>query len=407
MIPPHLPSPLLFVSFVTVWQSAARIVAAPQSTDTTMRQITALAIAAFALSTALPANAAPAATSPIVIAQPVDLSSPGADFGRDFSLGAKIYFDYVNLSGGIKGRKIVYRQSDTAGQTRETIEKAQQMLSEHTDILFGVAGDSAIEKIATSEQRRNANVALFAAIAGKSSLGSKDGVFHLRAGLSDEIHAITVQLKNLGISTFGLASTPDSTEEALAAFNSEAEKQGIRLVAKAKLSGAVSNDDAAADTILKAHPQAVIVVGDTLTAARFFKRYRDSDPGAFLCSPSIVNVKTLVAAIGPKAARGLIISQVVPDPAAILDITREHKRLMEKFVDEPASQGTLEGFIAAKMLVATLQKAPDATANSLHQTLTGGKSIDLGGYVLDGHKGGRMSRFVELSVVGRDGRLVR
>jgi branched-chain amino acid transport system substrate-binding protein len=51
----------------------------------------------------------------LVIAQATDLSGPGADFGRDFSLGAKIYFDHVNANGGISGHRLLYRQADTGG----------------------------------------------------------------------------------------------------------------------------------------------------------------------------------------------------------------------------------------------------------------------------------------------------
>ncbi len=344
---------------------------------------------------------------PIIVAQPADLSGPGADFGRDYSLGAKIYFDHVNATGGIKGRKIVYRMADTAGQSGKASELADRMLDEHADILLGVSGDRAIERISNSPRRRSAQVALFAAVASKASQDGKDGVFHLRAGLSDEIRAITGQLKNLGISSFGLASTPENSAETLAAFNAEASKQGIRLASQAGISADGSDAATAADTILKARPQAVIVVADTLTAARFFTRYRSVDPGAFLCAPSAVNVRTLVSAIGPQAARGLIISQVAPDPAALLDITREHKRLMEKYVDEPASPATLEGFIAAKALTMVLRKTPEISSGAIRQTLQSEKHFDLGGYVLNYNNDGRMSAFVELSMVNRDGRLVR
>lgn len=370
-----------------------------------MPRLIALFVAATAL---LPAVAAPPSPEkPIVVAQPVDLSGPGGDFGRDFVLGAKVYFDHINANGGIRKRKIAYRMVDTGGQPNLALHAAQSMLGDGTNVIFGVTGDSVIDQLASDAKFRAAEIPLFAAVAGNASLGIGDGVFFLRASLADEIQTLVSQLKNLGISTFGLAASNESTREAFAAINAEVAKTGIRIVNQVTLP--VNNEGiaAAAEKMRQAHPQAVIVVSDTLSAAQFFKRYRSIDPGAFLCAPSTVNVRTLISAIGPQAARGLIISQVVPNPEVILDITREHKRLMEKYADEPSSPATLEGFIAAKMLVTTLQKSPEITLNAMRQTLLTENHINLGGYQFSFNKGSRPSHFVELSVINREGRLLR
>lgn len=185
--------------------------------------------------------------------------------------------------------------------------------------------------------------------------------------------------------------------------SNEANAQGVRILGQVCLPGSSK----AAEQLARLKPQAVIVIGDTHSAAQFFKRYRSLDPGAFLCASSMVNAKTLIASIGPQAARGLIISQVVPAPSATLEISREHRRLMEKYADEPSSPATMEGFIAAKMLVMTLQKSPEVSASALRQILLEENRINLGGYELSFCKTGRPSRFVELSVINRDGRLLR
>lgn len=350
-----------------------------------------------------------AAGKPILVAHPVDFSGPGADFGRDYSLGAKVYFDHVNAAGGIKGRHIAYRTSDTGGQPARVLDSTQAILRERGDaVIFGVTGDQAVTGLARDGKLRSAGIPLFGAVAGNTALSPDDGVFYLRAGLADEIRAIVGQLKNLGIASFGLASSDDYLNEAASALKIESRNQGIRVVGEVTLPASANGIAAAADKLAAGRPQAVIVIADTLSAAQFFKRYRSIDPGAFLCAPSMVNARTLISAIGPQAARGLIISQVVPDPAALLEITREHKRLMEKYADEPSSPATLEGFIAAKLLVTTLQKTQDTTVGALRQTLLGDSHLNLGGYELNFTRGGgRPSRFVELSVISREGRLLR
>lgn len=357
-----------------------------------------------------PAAAQPnAAGKPLLVAHPVDFSGPGADFGRDYALGAKVYFDHVNAGGGLRGRRIAYRTGDTGGQPARALASAQAMLREGGDaVIFGVTGAPAVAGLARDGKLRSAGIPLFAAVAGSTTLGPDDGVFPLRAGLADEIHAIVDQLKNLGIASFGLASSDEYLEEAASALKIESQKLGIRVLGEVALPTSANGAAAAADKLAAARPQAVIVIADTLSAAQFFKRYRSLDPGAFLCAPSMVNARTLISAIGPQAARGLIISQVVPDPAAALEIAREHKRLMEKYADEPSSPATLEGFIAAKLLVTTLQKSQDTTAGALRQTLIGEGRLNLGGYEFNFTRGGgRPSRFVELSVISREGRLLR
>lgn len=371
--------------------------------------LTPLALLFGALLFSPAATAQTAAGKAIIVAHPADLSGPGADFGRDYSLGAKVYFDHVNAAGGIRGRRLVYRASDTAGQPARALDNARTALQGGGDtVIFGLAGDRAIATLLRDGKLRSAGIPLFGAVAGNRELGPEDGVFALRAGLADEIRAIVEQLQNLGIASFGLASADEYRQEAARELQAASRAQGIRVVAEVQLPTGPEGAMAAAGQVAAARPQAVIVIGDTLSAAQFFKRYRSLDPGAFLCAPSMVNFRTLSAAIGPQAARGLIISQVVPDPAAPLEITREHRRLMEKYADEPSSPATLEGFIAAKLLVAALQKAPDTSAGALRQALFGEGRISLGGYDLNFSRGGgRPSRFVELSVTTREGRLLR
>lgn len=369
---------------------------------------TPLLIAALALfCNSLPAMAtATPANRSLLIAQPVDLSGPNADFGRDYSLGAKVYFDHVNAGGGVRGRRINYRAVDTAGIPSQALSRAKALLAEKADVLFGVTGNAVVDTIARDSAIQASGVALFGAVGG-NRLSYSNGVFQLRASISDELGAMVSQLRELGITSFGLVSSPEYATEAGATMNAEATKLGIRLLRQETLPTQPAAISTVAEQMATQRPQAVIVIGDTLSAAQFFKRYRSLDPGAFLCAPSLVNVRTLTAAIGSTAARGLIISQVVPGTSAYPELSLEHRRLMEKYADEPISPATLEGFISAKLLVQALQKAPDSSAAALRQALTAEGRISLGGYALNFGRDERASRFVELSVINREGRLMR
>ena len=364
----------------------------------------ALAVLPLANSTATPTSNSE--SGPLIIGQVVDLSGPNADFGRDYSLGAKLYFDATNSSGGINGRRIVYRTLDSLGSASGGVTAARTLLKEGTGILFGINGDAVIDAVARDATVRASDKAIFAAIGGNNQLGSKDGVFYLRAGTAQEIEAMVAHLAPLGIRNIALASTEEYEREGNAALEDAARRYGVRIAARLRFSIAGDGPALAAQAIARSKPQAVIVAADTLAVAQFFKRYRSLDQGAFLCTTSLVNVRTLTAIIGLPAAHGLIVSQVVPDPASISALTREHKKLMERLADEPASYATLEGFVAAKSLVMALRRSRDLNRAGLQQTLLQEGHFDLGGYELNFSKGARGSSFVELTVVGRNGQLL-
>jgi len=355
---------------------------------------------------ALPASAAASDGKSIVVAQAADLSGPGADFGRDYSLGAKVYFDHVNATGGIAGRRVVYRSRDTAGIPANGVAAVRALLKEGADVLFGVTGDNTVDAVARDEAVRQSGTPLFAPVAGNTHLGPAENVFYVRAGVAQEIRAAAAHLTGLGIRTFAIATADEHGREAARALEDEATRQGARVVARTTLAATGDAPSRAASLIGQSHPQAVFVVGDTLAVAQFFKRYRQVDPGAFLCAPSLVNVRTLTSVLGAEAARGIIVSQVVPDPGTFAEVTREHRKLMEKYADEPASQATLEGFIAAKALVRALRRSRDGAAG-LAQAVRADGRFDLGGYGLQFAPNKRASDYVELTVIDRNGRLLR
>lgn len=360
------------------------------------------------LASLMSTGAAPAAgTNDIVIAQAADFSGPDADFSRDFGLGAKVYFDHINKTGGIKGSNIIYRQADSAGSSATSLALARNFVKDGADVLFGFTGDKSVAAVAQDTLIRNAGVPLFAPIASASSAGVQENVFYLRADVLTEVRAMITNLVTLGFHSFGLAIADSYGKAAVGVVESELASNASKLVAQATLDAAGSNIANAVRTIAGARPQAVIIVADTLAASQFLKLYRARDPGTFLGATSVVNVRTLVSVVGPEVARGLAVSQVVPNPMAMLEIAREHRKLMERYADEPVSQATLEGFVAAKTMIQLLRRSKDFSRASIQQAIAEGGRLDPGGFELKVAKGGSASSFVEIAVVGPEGRLIR
>ncbi|MCE1241123.1 MAG: ABC transporter substrate-binding protein [Azonexaceae bacterium] len=357
----------------------------------------ALAILLGSLSTVPHAQTVP--PSPIVVAQPQAPRSGSADYQRDFALGAKVYFDHVNLAGGIRGRRIVHRLVDTADAP------ARRLLAERPDVLFGIVGDATIDAVARDPAVRAGRLPLFATIGYAPAAG--DGAIALRPSLDDEIVAMLAQLQQFGIASFALLHGNDLPGATIAQIEQRATGLGIGIAVRQVLLNRSANQPEAIQAVFARRPQAVLAIADTLGVANFFREYRKRDPGAFLATSSQADIRTLTEVMGSQAARGLIVSQVVPSPNAPSEIAREHRRLMARYADEPASPATLEGFIAARVLVTALNGASEITPTALRRALSASGKLRLGGFALDFERPSRPSDFVELSVVTRDGKLLR
>jgi ABC-type branched-subunit amino acid transport system substrate-binding protein len=163
--------------------------------------------------------------------------------------------------------------------------------------------------------------------------------------------------------------------------------------------------------VLAADPDTVVMIAITAPAAQFVRQYRAAGGRGFLFNISTANVEGMTKAIGSSVAQGVGISQVFPFPySATLPLVSEYQSLMARYAKGVSySYPSMEGFMNAKVLVAALRKAGRSpTRASIRQALQGLGELNLGGYPIkfsaDNHIG---SRYVELTVVSKNGALVR
>jgi branched-chain amino acid transport system substrate-binding protein len=96
--------------------------------------------------------------------------------------------------------------------------------------------------------------------------------------------------------------------------------------------------------------------------------------------------------------------------SATLPVVVEYQALMAKYAKgKPYSYSTMEGFLNAKVLVAALRKAgTNPSRPSVKQALENLGEFNAGGYPVtfspSRHTG---SKFVDLTVIGRNGALMR
>ena len=171
-----------------------------------------------------------------------------------------------------------------------------------------------------------------------------------------------------------------------------------------------SDAAAAAQKIAEANPEAVLLGLAGKPALEFIKAFRTLRPGVTLYALSVLGTAANVKALGSHAT-GLVVSQVMPLPTnVIMPVVRDFQ-VAWKAMDSKteASHLALEGYINARVFAEALQRAgKNPTRASFIDATWGLRKMDVGGFEINASVPERnASRFVELTLVNREGRFVR
>lgn len=348
----------------------------------------------------------------IVIAQSVDISGPLGYIGQDYLTGAKVYFDHINATGGINGRKISHLVMDNSGSMEKSARINQQFLAAgpKVDVLFGYFGEGSLENLLTNSDFKSSGIPLFAPLSGSETVEPGRNVFFIRPGFDGEAVKLAGPMLSAGLTKVAVVySANNDGKSALKAVESMLASRNMKLTGKYPVMADGSGLNEAIGSAFSGKPQAIILAIDTLPAAQFVKRYRQLDAGAFILGLSRIDYKILFDIAGKDLAAGVMIAQVVPHPNDWkVPVVLEHRKIMEVYRDEAPNHLTLEGFIAAKTLVNTLKGlGRDFTPMQLSEALRTSRNMDVGGYYLDfSARHNRGSSYVDINAISRKGKLL-
>lgn len=360
-------------------------------------------------------SASAAESSDIVIGQVAPLSGVLASTGRQMVVGGKIYFDHINATGGVHGRKIRVLVVDDGYKVDETVRLTKELLARPEVVaLYGFAGTANVGKLLTDGVLDQGGAALVAPYTGGESLRNpfNPWIFHLRAGYADEAEHMVQQVTTLGMRRIAVMYQDDGFGKAgLEGVQKALAKRDLKLSAGAPYERNTDKVDEAVKQITASDAQAVIMISVNRSTSAFVRRYRESGGGAQLYNISVVDPAEIVKLAGLKNAHGLGISQVVPYPyTPNLPAIREYQALLKKYApNELINYTSFEQFLGAKVLVEALRRAgPGPTRARVVKALESITQFDLGGITVKYSPENRVgSRYVEVTVIGGTGKLLK
>ena len=342
----------------------------------------------------------------IVFGQSVALTGPAQELGKEMQLGAKTYFDVVNAAGGVRGKTIVLRTLDD-GYEPPRAEANTKKFVEDGDVLalFGYVGTPT--SAASIPVASKAKMPFFGAFTGAELLRTPINryVFNVRASYFDETEAIVRQMTQGGVTKIAVFHQNDSYGQAgLAGVERALTKRQLQVVAKATVERNSTDVAAAVATMLAAKPEVIIMVSAYSSCSEFIKQVKAKELPTRFVNVSFVGTKPLAAALGA-AADGVMISQVMPPPTANkFPVVVEYQKALKAAGITDFSYTSLEGYIAAKVMVEALRRGGDASREALIKALESMRNVDVGGFSVSfGPDNHNASTFVELTVLNKKG----
>jgi ABC-type branched-subunit amino acid transport system substrate-binding protein len=315
----------------------------------------------------------------------------------------------------VYGARIKHTVQDDGYKVDETVRLTQEALANPEVIaLFGFAGTANISKLLSDGILDAGGAPLVAPYTGGEALRSPFNpyIFHVRAGYLDETEHMVKQVVTLGMKRIAVMYQNDAFGLAgLAGVEAALARRNLKLVGSASYERNTDQVQDAVQQLTQAEPQAIVMISVNRSTAAFAKQYRAAGGGAQLYNISVVDPAELVKLAGLKAVHGLGVSQVVPYPfSANKPVVHEYQTLMRTYgAGQAISYTSFEEFLGAKVLVEGLRRAgPAPTRAKLVKALESIDNFDLGGTRVSYSANSRIgSRFVEVTVIGASGKLLR
>ncbi|NDP42138.1 MAG: ABC transporter substrate-binding protein [Aromatoleum sp.] len=346
----------------------------------------------------------------ILIGQSAAFSGPAAQLGIQMRDGAKLWIDQVNAQGGVNGRRIELKSRDDKYESKLAADNTKKLIDEdRVFALFAYVGTPTSQ--ASLPIFTEAKVPFVAPFTGAELLRTPFNryIFNVRASYFDETERIVDHLARSGVKRFAIMYQNDSYGQAgLEGVKRALAKRNMTLAALGTVERNTTNVADAVKTIHAAQPEATIMISAYSSTAEFVRQMRKAGSVSQFFTVSFVGSTALAETLGAEG-RGVMISQVVPFPwSPLVPIVKEFLDMAKRSGKVDVNFSSLEGFIAAKVLVEGLRRTgKDPTREKFISAMEGISNLEIGGFLVkfspETHNG---SQYVDLSMIGREGKFI-
>lgn len=330
----------------------------------------------------------------------------------EINQGIKAYVAQANKAGGIKGRKLSFFELDDAYSGDGFVKQFGAAMERKPVALLSPIGSQALTRLLSDKLLDQSDVVVMNAIPGAESVRTPGHprLFHIRAGDKQQIEKIVNHARTLGMSNMSVLYQDLAIGTSGMAMAEQAAKSNGLALQGVKSGPEAPALAAAAQQVAKLEGQGVLVVGAPRFMAEGVAALRKAGVSQSLFVLSYVPAGLVVKLAGPEGARGVGIAQTYPNPNGItLPLQRDfHAAMKASFPDvKTYTSFHLEGYISARAVAEALKRSKDAnvTPASLDKALRSAGEMEFGGYRVDFSQGNIGSRWVDIAVIGQDGKL--
>lgn len=354
---------------------------------------------------------AASAGAQILVGQTAGFSGAVAAGVKETTDGAKLYLDATNAKGGVHGQAIELVSMDDKFTPKLAAENAKVLITQKNVLAMfltrGTPHAQAIMPLLTEYK-----VPLVGPSTGAMALHEPihPWLFNVRATYQRESERAVRHLSLIGIERIGVIHVDDSFGADMLA----GAKKGFAAVGKnpvfiEKFNRSKPDYSKIAPLVASSGVQSVLFIGSGSAVADGTAAIRAAGSRAQVVTFSNNASGGFIASLKDNA-RGTIVSQVFPYERSLAApmVKEAHDLAVAKGL-EGVSPAMLEGFAAAKVLVAGLRRAgPNPTRARLRDALESLNKLDIGGlevsYSATDHTG---LEFVDLSIIGPEGKFRR
>lgn len=350
--------------------------------------------------------------SAILIGQTIGVTGTLSGTVKEMNEGARAYLAAVNKQGGVNGRKIELRTLDDQYLPEKSAANAKTLIEkDRVFALFQSRGTP--QTLAILPELAAHKVPLIAPSTGAESLHVPVNrlVFNVRAKYQDEVIKAIEHFNTLGMKKIGLLTYEKDDAlglDGLNGFNKGMAEFRLKPAFIEIFPRLKPNVDGVAQKLVSESPDALIIVSSGANTVDVIKAIRARGGKMQIMTLSNNSSKDFIQDLGADAA-GVVVSQITPPPNLSTTILGQEFQVAAKAANATVSYAGMEGYLSAKVMVEGLRRAGrNLTRESLVRAMETMQRVDMGGVSLSySEKDHTGSNYVELTLIGKDGRYVR